>query len=93
MWKQEYTNMFELEDDYWWYRGIHDLNDHFVCEEAAGERLTILDTGCGTGKLMTILDRYGDVSGFDFSEEAIRYSKERGSGGVRSICSFHKHIA
>ena len=83
MWKQEYSNMFELENDYWWYRGIHELIEYFVRQEAAGERLAILDAGCGTGKLMMILNRYGDVSGFDFSEEAIRHSRERGIGGVK----------
>jgi 2-polyprenyl-3-methyl-5-hydroxy-6-metoxy-1,4-benzoquinol methylase len=82
MWKQEYTNMYELEDDYWWYIGIHELIEHYVREEAAEKRLNILDAGCGTGKLMTILDRYGDVTGFDFSEEAVRYSRERGADNV-----------
>lgn len=82
MWEQEYTNMFELEDDYWWYRGIHELIEHYVRQKAAGERLDILDAGCGTGKLITILNRYGKVTGFDFSEEAVRYCRTRGIESV-----------
>lgn len=78
MWKQEYTNMFELEDNYWWYRGLHELIERFVRARSQKGRPIILDAGCGSGKLMTILSRYGEVSGFDFSDEAIRYSKQRG---------------
>ena len=78
MWKQEYSNMFELEDHYWWYRGLHDLIELYVRRLSQKGRPRILDAGCGSGKLMTLMSRYGDVAGFDFSDDAIRYSKERG---------------
>jgi SAM-dependent methyltransferase len=82
MWKQEYANMFQLEDEYWWYRGLHELIERYVRDESKDRRLSILDAGCGCGKLMTIMSRYGEVSGFDFSEDAIRFCKERGFDDV-----------
>jgi SAM-dependent methyltransferase len=82
MWKQEYTNMFQLEDEYWWYRGLHELIERYVRDESHRQRPNILDAGCGCGKLMTIMSRYGEVSGFDFSEDAIRFCKERGFENV-----------
>ena len=45
----EYTNMYTLEDRYWWYRGIHDLIVCYFMNEAGSRRLRILDAGCGTG--------------------------------------------
>jgi SAM-dependent methyltransferase len=82
MWKQEYSNMFELEDEYWWYRGLHDLIERYVRFEARTSRPNIIDAGCGSGKLMSIMSRYGDVTGFDMSEDAIHFSRERGHENV-----------
>ncbi len=78
MWKQEYANMFQLEDEFWWYRGLHELIERYVRDKSAEGRPNILDAGCGCGKLMTIMSPYGEVSGFDFSEDAIRFCRERG---------------
>jgi SAM-dependent methyltransferase len=82
MWKQEYSNMFELEDEYWWYRGLHELIERYVRFKARASRPNIIDAGCGSGKLMSIMSRYGDVTGFDMSEDAIRFSRERGHENV-----------
>lgn len=78
----EYTNMFVLEDRFWWYRGIHELIVSHVRREGAGRRLRILDAGCGTGKLMTLLSPLAEVQGIDSSEEALRYCRERGLSRV-----------
>jgi len=78
MWKQEYANMFQLEDEFWWYRGLHELIERYVRDKSAEGRPSILDAGCGCGKLMTIMSPYGEVSGFDFSEDAISFCRERG---------------
>jgi 2-polyprenyl-3-methyl-5-hydroxy-6-metoxy-1,4-benzoquinol methylase len=44
--------MFEFENDYWWYRGLHELTRHYVVKfkhAKSNEELRILDAGCGTG--------------------------------------------
>ncbi|HJS75696.1 MAG TPA: class I SAM-dependent methyltransferase [Vicinamibacteria bacterium] len=80
----EYTNMFALEDRFWWYRGIHDLILGYLLKRPA-PRLSILDAGCGTGKLMTLLAPLGDVSGIDASEQALQYCRERGLSSVEIV--------
>jgi SAM-dependent methyltransferase len=80
----EYTNMFVLEDRFWWYRGIHDLILGYLRKRASA-RLHILDAGCGTGKLMTLLEPLGEVTGIDASEQAVQYCRERGLSRVEIV--------
>jgi SAM-dependent methyltransferase len=50
------------------------LLDRFV---ASGERLRVLDAGCGTGGMLAPLARYGDVVGIDRSGVALGYASKR----------------
>lgn len=78
--KNEYQIMYDIEDSYWWYSGLHDLIEYFLRKKAKTSTapLSILDAGCGTGRLMERAQRFGAVEGFDFSEEALRYCNLRG---------------
>lgn len=76
--KNEYRKMFELENDYWWYRALHELVEHQV-KSIGKSPLTMIDVGCGTGRMMEILRSYGAVEGVDFSPEAIFSSTKRGN--------------
>ena len=80
----EYTNMFVLEDRFWWYRGIHDLILGYLRKRPSA-RLHILDAGCGTGKLMTLLSPLGEVVGIDASVEALQYCHQRGLSRVEIV--------
>lgn len=40
--------------------------------------LKILDAGCGPGAALIYLSQFGDVTGVDISEEALRFAKMRG---------------
>lgn len=74
----EYALIHAMERDYWWYRGVHDLVATIIDKHRhSGDGLTILDAGCGTGGMLQHLRKFGDISGFDSSEEAIAYCKER----------------
>lgn len=73
--------MFEVEDQMWWYRTLHDK----VIEEIKSysidyKNLRVLDAGCGTGGLLTKLKAEGieNVQGFDFNEDAVAFSQSRG---------------
>lgn len=76
--------MFTVENDFWWYRGLHDLVLRFVRPAAAGQAkpVRILDAGCGTGRMMELLQSYGGIEGFDFSAEALRFCAQRGIAAV-----------
>ncbi|MGB6063278.1 MAG: class I SAM-dependent methyltransferase [Desulfomonilaceae bacterium] len=76
----EYKTMFDMETDYWWYVGLHQLVLHFLSQANTRKgRLEILDAGCGTGQLMKLCQAFGlEPIGLDFSREALRFSGVRG---------------
>ena len=52
MYPDEYRVMFEIEDDYWWYRGLRELIKNLLARyaPARSSHPRILDVGCGTGR-------------------------------------------
>jgi len=88
--KEEYDKMYEFENHYWWYRGLHELVRYYVAavfragekrkksSESSDEPLRIFDAGCGTGRMLELLAEYGTVEGVDYSPEAIALCRERG---------------
>jgi SAM-dependent methyltransferase len=76
---EEYEVMYQVEDHHWWYLGMEQITcrvlEHFLPRDRS--ELRILDAGCGTGAVMKYLCRYGEVTGFDFSAEALRFSQQR----------------
>lgn len=81
MQKNEYYKMFQFENDYWWYRGLHELVRGFVKKQP--DPLNIFDAGCGTGRMMEMLLPFGTVSGLDYSEDAVTCCHERGLNQVK----------
>ncbi len=79
--RAEYEVMFQAEDTHWWYSGMERITrgllDAYLVAGTAREGLRILDAGCGTGAVMKYLSAYGQVTGFDFSAEALRFSRQR----------------
>ena len=73
----EYHKMFEFEDNYWWYRGLHELVESYVKAIHSDRPLRILDAGCGTGRMMELLGEYGIIEGIDFSPLALSLCKRR----------------
>jgi SAM-dependent methyltransferase len=73
----EYYKMFEFEDNYWWYRGLHELVEHFVNTFHSDQPLRILDAGCGTGRMLELLKNYGIIEGIDFSPLAVTLCEHR----------------
>ncbi len=79
---EEYEVMYRVEDHHWWYLGMQRITcqilDHMLVKYGPQPPLKILDAGCGTGAVMKYLAPYGEVAGFDFSAEALRFSQQRG---------------
>ena len=74
----EYKKMFLLEDFYWWHRGLHKiLLDQLERYNIKSRHLSILDAGCGTGKVLELAGDYGSVCGIDNSSEALRFARLR----------------
>lgn len=83
---REYRVMFEVEQDYWWYRGLRVLLQALLkryAPHAAPAR--ILDAGCGTGANLQLLLKHGDAIGVDISEDAIHFCRARGVPPARAL--------
>jgi SAM-dependent methyltransferase len=85
----EYRKMFEFENGYWWYRGLHELTLSFVTrkkreqeKKAPNTPLIIFDAGCGTCRMLELLQDFGTVEGLDYSPEAVHLCLERGLTSV-----------
>ena len=82
--EKEYAIMFSFEDNYWWYISLHELIKYFVdFKSKKNLEKKIFDAGCGTGKMLEILNNYIFTEGIDFSEEAILFCKKRNLDNVR----------
>ncbi|HEY3370937.1 MAG TPA: class I SAM-dependent methyltransferase [Prolixibacteraceae bacterium] len=80
--KSEYQQMYTLESSFWWYRVLHELVDWALRKNKPSGEISILDAGCGTGRMMEICQSYGRVSGIDFSPDAIYFAHERGLNNI-----------
>ncbi len=80
MYPDEYRVMFEIEDDYWWYRGLRVLLKGLLAQYGPADPsgAMILDVGCGTGANLQVLRGYGYAIGVDISEQAIAFCRARG---------------
>jgi SAM-dependent methyltransferase len=86
----EYQNIYDSEDRQWWYRGMRALS--LAVLEAPLRRLRasgttplrLLDAGCGTGRNLDELSRFGRAAGIDLSPEAIRFCRMRGVPAARA---------
>ncbi|MBI5304960.1 MAG: methyltransferase domain-containing protein [Chloroflexi bacterium] len=75
---EEYRVMFEIEDGYWWYRGLRALLRDLLARYAPPRDARILDAGCGTGANLQMLQEYGCAIGIDISEQALQFCHARG---------------
>ena len=75
--------MLDVDEHHWWYRGRRAI----IAREL--ERLPIplgariLDAGCGSGRTLVELARYGTVSAIERSEQAAMLASARGAFDVR----------
>jgi SAM-dependent methyltransferase len=74
--------MLDLDEHHWWYRGRRRI----IATEL--DRLTLplgaqlLDAGCGSGRTLDELARFGDVHGIELNEDAAEIARRRGLGEV-----------
>ncbi len=78
----EYKKMSEREDTYWWHTGRMNIIDKQLAKLFKGEgELKILNIGCGTGGTIATLEKYGEVTNIDISDEALKFLKMKGYTG------------
>jgi len=76
---EQYRIMYEVEQTHWWYRGIRKNAEALLRRYLApGRSYDVLDAGCGTGGTTIFLQRFGTVTGVDFSSDALGFAQARG---------------
>ena len=78
--RDEYDQMFRLEEEHWWFVARRHLLTRAVQRFPPASLLTprFLDVGCGTGGTLKQLQPFGDVVGLDMESLALAYCKQRG---------------
>ena len=78
---EDYEDLYELEEDFWWFVGMRKITATLLdplCPRVQDR--FILDVGCGTGGMLTWLQRYAgnrEVVGIDFISDPLRFCRER----------------
>ena len=90
---EDFKNLHELEDTFWWFVGMRDMQAVLLDPVVASARpflrpdahRVVLDLGCGTGGNMEWLRRYGTSAtlvGLDVSEAALRFCRSEQQADV-----------
>jgi SAM-dependent methyltransferase len=74
----------QAEDRHWWYRGRRTVLDGVISRLGLDRDSRILDAGCGSGRNMVELARYGTVTGVELSDTSVVLARERQVGEVLS---------
>jgi SAM-dependent methyltransferase len=75
--------MLTSDETHWWYRGRRRVLRAELDRLPLVPAARLLDAGCGSGRTLDELTRYGRVSGVDLSPEAVAYARRRGHDDVR----------
>jgi SAM-dependent methyltransferase len=80
----EYDFMFQLEDHLWWYVGMRRIVYGMLRRDIQNGTgpLRVLDAGCGTGGSLRLLERFGQVTSFDFEPRAAEMYATRQRGRI-----------
>lgn len=79
----EFTSMVGVDDRHWWYRGRRRIVRAQLDRLGLPPHAKLLDAGCGSGRTLDELARYGIASGIDSSAWAVAAARGRGHHRVR----------
>jgi len=79
----EFQVLLAADERHWWYRGRRRVIRAQLERLALPAGGAVLDAGCGSGRTMDELRRYGTVSGFDLNEKGVEAARARGHRDVQ----------
>jgi SAM-dependent methyltransferase len=74
--------MLDVDEHHWWYRGRRRIIRAELDRIPLAHGARVLDAGCGSGRTLEELSRYGEVHGVELSPEAAEVARARGAGEV-----------
>ena len=80
--RTEFESMLGADDRHWWYRGRRTVLNRVIKDLGLPQHARILDAGCGSGRNMVELSRYGTVSAIEVSPASVALARERCAGEV-----------
>ena len=72
----------QAEDRHWWYRGRRNVLERVIDRLQLPDGARILVAGCGSGRNMVELMRYGTVTGVELSPTSAALARARAAGEV-----------
>lgn len=76
--------MLDVDEHHWWYRGRRRIIEVELARLPLAADARILDAGCGSGRTLLELTRYGAVSGIELDPDAAQAARARGQFDVRT---------
>lgn len=74
--------MLDVDERHWWYRGRRQIIRAELERLPLPAGAAVLDAGCGSGRQLQELERYGTVHGVEVSPDAAEVARSRGHGEV-----------
>jgi len=75
--------MLDVDEHHWWYRGRRAIIAQELGRLPLAPDAHVLDAGCGSGRTLLELSRFGAVSGIELHEDAAALARSRGDFDVR----------
>jgi SAM-dependent methyltransferase len=75
---REYEIMYHVEDGHWWYKALRERLSDAWKRFLPGDRVRLLDVGCGTGANLAVFVQQSQVFGIDYAKEAVHFCRKRG---------------
>jgi SAM-dependent methyltransferase len=79
---RKYSEMAEIQDHHWWFRGRRFLFRCVLKELKLSKNSLILEIGCGTGANLSLLKEFGTVYGVEMDEYSRNYAREKSGVNV-----------
>ncbi|MDP3792291.1 MAG: methyltransferase domain-containing protein [bacterium] len=82
---EEYKKLAQMEEYYWWHVGRKYIIEDQLKMVGFPKDSKILNMGCGTGGTVNMLSRFGQVVNVDTSDDALKFSKNRGISNLVKV--------
>jgi len=72
-----YESLRDSQQKHWWFTGRRSIIRRLISKHLADvERPAILEAGCGYGGNLPLLQEFGDVSAFEYDDDARKYASQ-----------------